>query len=483
MVRAELVFVPSPGLGHLLSTVEMAKLLVDRDHRVSITLLIMKPPHESHSAIDNRTRSLADSMAGRFRFVHLPDIDPITETNPSKIRDLCIEKYKPHVKEAIGQLTESDSGPDSPRLAGLVVDMFCTTMIDVANELRVPSYVFFTSGAAFLGLMLHLQRLQDEHGINSTEFRDSDTELDFPNFTNPLPAKVLPTAYLVKEAAPAYIGHARRFRETKGIFVNTFAELERHVLKSLVDDSIPPVYPVGPILNLTRSTGGTGPSNGSETMKWLDSQPDSSVVFLCFGSRGSFDADAVREFATALERCGHRFLWSLRQPPPKGKVGPPRDYANPMEILPEGFLDRTVEIGKVIGWAPQVDILAHPAVGGFVSHCGWNSTLESLWFGVPIAGLPLYAEQQFNVFEMVVELDLAFEIKMEYRRDVRMKSETTVTAEEIERGIRRVMEPDSEQRKKVKEMSEKSRKALDEGGSSCSSLRRLIDDIFNNMPR
>lgn len=146
MVRAELVFVPSPGLGHLVSTVEMAKLLVDRDHRVSITLLIMKPPHESHSGIDNRTRSLADSMGGRFRFVHLPDIDPITETNPSKICDLCIESYKPHVKEAIGQLTESDLGPDSPRLAGLVVDMFCTTMIDVANELRVPIRVLHIGG-------------------------------------------------------------------------------------------------------------------------------------------------------------------------------------------------------------------------------------------------------------------------------------------------------------------------------------------------
>ncbi|XP_030514160.1 anthocyanidin 3-O-glucosyltransferase 6-like isoform X1 [Rhodamnia argentea] len=483
MVKAELVFVPSPGFGHLVSTVEMAKLLIDRDPHVSITLLIMKPPYVSHSGIDDRTRSLANSMAARFRFVHLPDVGPISETNPSKTRDLYVESYKPHVREAIARLTEPGSGQDSPRLAGLVVDMFCTTMIDVANELRVPSYVFFTSSAAFLGLMFHLQRQRDEQGIDSTEFRNSDTELDFPIFANKLPAKVLPTAYLVKEAAPAYIGHARRFRETKGIFVNTFAELEAHVLESLVDDMIPPVYPVGPILNLTRSTGGPGPSNGLEIMKWLDNQPRSSVVFLCFGSRGSFDADAVREFATALERCGHRFLWSLREPPPKGKVGTPRDYANLEEILPEGFLDRTVKIGKVIGWAPQVDILAHPAVGGFVSHCGWNSTLESIWFDVPIAGLPLYAEQQFNAFEMVVELDLAVEIKMEYRRDVRIQSETRVTAEEIERGIRQVMEIDSARRKKVKEMSEKSRKALDEGGSSCSSLRRLIGDIFNNMPR
>ncbi|KAM1767997.1 hypothetical protein ACFX12_046020 [Malus domestica] len=247
-------------------------------------------------------------------------------------------------------------------------------------------------------------------------------------------------------------------------------ELESHALHYLDSgDKIPPVYPVGPLLNLKSSDE----DKVSDVLRWLDDQPPFSVVFLCFGSMGSFGEAQVKEIACALEHSGHRFLWSLRRPPPKGKRAMPSDYEDLKTVLPEGFLDRTATVGKVIGWAPQAAILGHPATGGFVSHCGWNSTLESLWNGVPIAAWPMYAEQNLNAFQLVVELGLAVEIKMDYRRD----NDVVVSAEDIERGIRQVMELDSDVRKRVKEMSEKSKKALVDGGSSYSSLGRFIDQI------
>ncbi|KAK8981373.1 hypothetical protein V6N11_060045 [Hibiscus sabdariffa] len=129
---------------------------------------------------------------------------------------------------------------------------------------------------------------------------------------------------------------------------------------------------------------------------------------------GCFGVDQVKEIAYALEQSGHRFLWSLRQPT---KVFSGKDHEKVPEVLPEGFLDRTAEIGKVIGWAPPVDILGHPAIGGFTSHYGWNSKLESIWFGVSIAAWPLYAEQQLNALTLVKELGLAVEIKMDYKND------------------------------------------------------------------
>ncbi|KAF8041867.1 hypothetical protein BT93_A0458 [Corymbia citriodora subsp. variegata] len=475
--KSHLVFIPSPGLGHLVSTVEIAKLLVDRDDRLSVTILIMELPFDSE--VDSRVESLSASAAAGIRFVILPRQNAFPDTSPVAFLTHVIESHKADVREAVTDLHRCGS----PRLAGLVVDMFCTTMIEVASELSVPSYVFFTSGAAALGLILHLQSLQDEHHMDLTGLEGSDAELDFPCFENPLPAaKFLPAEIFINEGRRLLLSHALRIRETRGILVNTFTELEPRAVEALSGLGAPAVYPVGPLVNIKveskKGPEGNNSLQGFEILEWLDQQPDASVVFLCFGSFGGFDEDQANEIARALEQSGYRFLWSLRRPPTKGKVEAPSDYANPAEVLPEGFLDRTAGIGRVIGWAPQVAILGHPAIGGFVSHCGWNSTLETIWFGVPVAAWPQYAEQQLNAFELVVELSLAVEIKMDYRRDL-TKGSNFVTADKIEGGIRKLMEGDEagERRKKVKEASEKSRKALMEGGSSYLSLARFVEDV------
>ncbi|KAF8041605.1 hypothetical protein BT93_A0259 [Corymbia citriodora subsp. variegata] len=441
---SELVFIPLPAAGHLVSMVEMAKLLVDRDERLSVTVLIMKFPYDSK--IDSSVESFTASVTTRIRFVHLPQRNPSPEMSPMGFLYRFIENHKADIRQAVADLSTCSL----PRLKGLVVDMMCTSMIDVAVEFSIPSYVFIPSGMAYLGLMLYLQSLQDEQHMDLTTLNGSDAELAFPCFANPLPAtKFLPLELLMKEDRQISMGHARRYRESKGILVNTFAELEPRAVEALAGLGAPVVYPVGPILNIEVES-----KKSFDFLDWLHQQPDASVVFLCFGSHGSFDED-------------------------QGQLEAPCDYADPVEVLPEGFIDRTAGVGRVIGWAPQFAILAHRAIGAFASHCGWNSTLESIWFGVPIATWPHYAEQQFNAFQLVVELGLAAEIKMDYRRDLIKGSDSIVMADEIEGGIRRLMEGEEaeERRKKVKEASEKSRKALMEGGSSYLSLGRFIEDV------
>lgn len=262
----------------------------------------------------------------------------------------------------------------------------------------------------------------------------------------------------------------------KGMVVNTFVELEPHALLSLskVKNS-PPVFAVGPVLDLA------GPvswhpdrANYKVIMDWLDDQPASSVVFLCFGSMGSLSAPQVREIAIGLELSGHRFLWSLREPP-KARMLSPTDYSNVEAALPEGFLDRTSGIGLVCGWAPQVTVLAHPAVGGFVSHCGWNSLLESLWYGVPTATWPIYAEQQMNAFEMVKELGLSVELRLDYREGSEL-----VGAEEVCRRVKELMVEDKEVRRKVMEMRKMSQQAVVEHGSSYGSMSQLVEQVLCN---
>ncbi|THG20236.1 hypothetical protein TEA_007966 [Camellia sinensis var. sinensis] len=556
MSKAQLVFIPSPGIGHLVSTVEMAKLLVGRDDRLSITILIMKFP------FDNKGTTTQSLSSDRIRFLDLfhdasSTADPNSKAPDPLLYDY-IENHKTPVRDVVSEIvskSESESETEStPRLAGFVIDMLCTPMIDVANEFGVPTYVFFTSSAGFLSLMFHIDTLQQD----ITELKGSDAELNVPAYANPVPAKVLPSVLFDKEGGfTMFINITKRCRETEGIIVNTFTELEFRALKSLQDDhtipkvysvgpvlnlkggssneaqnsqseadimrwlddqdpssvvflcfgsmgsfdgdqvkeiaralescghrddhTIPKIYPVGPVLNLKGGSPNEAQNSQSEVdiMRWLDDQDPSSVVFLCFGSMGSFDGDQVKEIARALESSGHRFLWSLRQPPPKGKIELPKQYENPTDVLPEGFLDRMAEIGKVIGWAPQVAVLSHRAVGGFVSHCGWNSTLESLWCGVPVATWPMYAEQQMNAFQLVREFGMAVEIKMDYRKDFGMKEmPVMVTAEEISSGIRQLMDVSDEIKHKVKKMSEESRVAVTEGGSSYCSLGCFIEDVI-----
>ncbi|KFK39500.1 hypothetical protein AALP_AA3G251800 [Arabis alpina] len=472
MMKSELVFIPYPGISHLRSTVEMAKLLIDQETHLSITILILP------SLYGTEVGASLFSDDDRLRYEVISGENQ-QSSEPTSL-DSHVENQIPKVKHVVAKLLHDYSTlPDSPRIVGFVVDMFCTSMIDVPNEFGVPSYLFYTSNAGVLALGFHVQSMYDDgkYDVSESDYQDSEVELIVPSLTRPYPVKCLPHALASKEWQQIFINQARRFRGMKGILVNTIAELEPHALKYLSSGGdTPPVYPVGPLLHLHDSND---QEKQSEILEWLDKQPGKSVVFLCFGSMGGFTEEQAREIAVALERSGHRFLWSLRRASPATKS--PGEFTNLEEILPGGFFNRTKERGKVIGWAPQVAVLANPAIGGFVTHCGWNSTLESLWFGVPTAAWPLYAEQKFNAFMMVEELGLAVEIKKHWRGDLMAGvAAETVTAEEIERGIKCLMEEDSDVRKRVKEMSDKCHVALMDGGSSRIGLKMFVQDVMKN---
>ncbi|KAL5581580.1 hypothetical protein UlMin_014022 [Ulmus minor] len=475
MKKTELVLIPFPGKSHLVSFIEFAKHLVSREDRFSVTIMGIKSPFEP---ITNSTTSSSISILHpNIKYFDVEPIDPppfdLLHTARENYLTLFVQSHCSPIKQII-----IDHVLTKPVFfAGVVVDLLTTSLIDLADELRVPSYVYFTSGAGFVGFSFYVLSQHEQDGL--TKFNESDSDSNIPSFANPVPAGVFPSIAFHEQGFMWLVEMARRSKKTKGIIFNTVLELEFHSLNSFSDGETPPFYTVGPLLDLK----GEGQEQSfdktqrrNQIVTWLDDQPLKSVVFLCFGTNGTFGAAQLREIAIGLDRSGQRFLWSVRKAQHQNRYAPLDEYTDDelVEILPEGFLERTKERGMICGWAPQAEVLAHKATGGFVSHCGWNSTLESLWFGVPIVTWPLYAEQQMNAFQMVRDLGLAVELRLDFRRD----KEEVVVADEIEKAVRSVMEGDCERRKKVEEMSQNCRGALENGGSSCESFGKLIEAMF-----
>lgn len=290
MEKAELIFIPGPGMGHLFPAVEFGKLLTKQDERFYIVFLIINLPYNTGIDSSCSLSTLVDK-GSRISFLNI-DLD---QESASELRNVAavelIESCKPQVREAVLGMNMTR------RVAGVIVDMFSQCMIDVAHEFQLPSYMFFTSSAGFLGLVLQVQTLKNDYNQEISDYKDSDAEILVPSFQNPVPAKVLPTTML--EHPELLLELSRNIRKCKGIIVNTFLELEPYAIKSLSDQDrkIPRIYPIGPIINhsYTRDDG---------IMSWLDNQPTASVILLCFGSLGSFNKEQVMEIAVDTDSCG-----------------------------------------------------------------------------------------------------------------------------------------------------------------------------------
>lgn len=474
-----IVFLPCWASGHFMSMIAAGKRMLDASGgALSLTVLVMQAPTPAKaSEVEDHVRREreAASSPDAVRFLSLPAVEPPTGcAAPEEFNFRYIQLHAGHVEEAIAGLA-------SP-VAAIVVDLFCTPLLDVAGgQLAVPRYVYFASTGAFLALLLRLPALRED--LTGARPRLGETEgaaVHVPGLP-PVPPAYMPACLSRSNTANYewFEYYGRRLMDASGIILNSSAQLERGVLAAIADGRCvpgrpaPTVYSIGPVIWFPAAQQQQQPH---VCVRWLDAQPPGSVVFLCFGSNGFLDRAQAGEVAAGLERSGHRFLWVLRGAP---AAGHPTD-ADLDAMLPAGFPERTRGRGLVWpAWAPQKEILAHPAVGGFVTHCGWNSTLESLWFGVPLVPWPLYGEQHLNAFELVREMGVAVRLK-DMDAGSSSKAGFFVEAAELEAAVRGLMGGTEEGRKareRAADLKAACGKAVAEGGSSYAALRKLMRDI------
>eukprot|EP00250_Pteridium_aquilinum_P010692 c1956_g1_i1 orf=84-1496(-) len=243
---------------------------------------------------------------------------------------------------------------------------------------------------------------------------------------------------------------------TTCIVVNTCKELEGSNLE--VFSSLgTKVHYVGPILPLCNDTSNLIMKfykEDSSCIEWLDKQAQSSVLYVAFGSLATLSPQELEELAFGIEASNQPYLWV------SGENN---------QIFPDGFLDRTSDRGLVVKWAPQIQVLKHVAIGAFLTHCGWNSILESIHMGVPLLCYPMSNDQILNALLISSVWKLGISL-------LKGKEKGEISREEVQMGISIIFKS---QELRAQSTTWKSivESALQKGGSSYLALERVIDDI------
>lgn len=257
-----------------------------------------------------------------------------------------------------------------------------------------------------------------------------------------------------------------RAKKASAIVLNTYDALEHEGLVSLAS-MLPPVYSIGPLhLLLNQVTDSDLKLIGSNLwieesgcLEWLDSKEPSSVVYVNFGSITVMTSDQLTEFAWGLANSDQTFLWVIR----------PDLVAGDSAMLPPEFVSATKERGLFASWCSQEQVLSHPSIGGFLTHNGWNSTIESICGGVPMICWPFFAEQQTNCRYCCTEWGIGMEINSDVKRG------------EVESLVRELTggEKGSEMRKKTREWKKMAEEAISTStGSSCMNLDDMINKVL-----
>ncbi|XP_031273306.1 7-deoxyloganetic acid glucosyltransferase-like [Pistacia vera] len=461
-----LLIFPLPFQGHLNSMLKLAELLSLQG--LSITFL---NSHHSHKRLLRYTdihARFAQYPGFRFKTFSdgLPDDHPRTIHQITEMFDALYLSARPFLKKMLIDTL--------PPVSCIIGDGILGFVPDVAKELKIPLIHFRTVSACSIWAYFCIPLLIQAGNI---PLRGRHEDMDrlittVPGMEAFLRGRDLPGICKdndINDRIFQFVLDATlKSSEVDVLLLNTFEDLEGPML-SHIRTKCPKIYTIGP-LHLHLETR-LAASNNMESFKssnslwevdrscmvWLDKQPPQSVIYVSFGSLAMLTREQYLEFWHGLVNSKQRFLWVTRP----GSVGGDDDSA--MELA-EG----TKERGYIVGWAPQEEVLAHKAVGGFLTHSGWNSTLESIVAGVPMICWPCLADQPLNSRFVSEVWKIGIDMKDVCDRKV------------VERMINDVMvERREEFVKSAKNLATLARRSISDGGSSRGNLDLLINDIRN----
>nr|XP_027062276.1 UDP-glycosyltransferase 74G1-like [Coffea arabica] len=344
----------------------------------------------------------------------------------------------------------------------IVYDAFLPWCLDVAKSLGLRGAVFFTQSCAVNNIYYHAHK-------GCLKLPLEETEVDIPGLP-PLLASDLPSFISDYASYPAIYqlvvhDQMENIEEADWIFFNTFYKLEEEVNDWMA--KILPVKTIGPAipsmyleksleddkhygLNLFKSMT-------KACMSWLNERSVSSVVYVAFGSLAELNAEQMEELAWGLRKSNYYFLWVVRE--------------SESNKLPKDFLEESSDKGLIISWCPQLEVLAHESMGCFITHCGWNSTLEALSLGVPIIAMPQWTDQSTNA-KFVMDI---------WKTGIKALPDENgiVRRNVISQCISLVMDKKKGQEisQNAKKWKDLARQAFDEGGSSDANIKDFVSKL------
>ncbi|GMI74582.1 hypothetical protein like AT4G15480 [Hibiscus trionum] len=446
-----------PGQGHVNPLLRLGKHLASKG--LLVTLSTPRFFGEQMAKSDNldtdKPIPVGDGFV-RFEFFH----DGWENDDPRRgIFDQYMHQLELVGKQEVTAMVKKHAEQNRP-VACLINNSFITWGSDLAESLGIPSAVLWVQSCACFAAYYHYH-----HG--SVPFpSESEPEIDVQLPSMPvlkhheLPSCLHPST-VHSFLRTLILGQFKKLGKPFCVLMDTFEELEPEIIEHM--SKFCPIKTVGPLFKYPDQV--TIDTKGEDCIEWLDSKPASSVLYISFGTVVYLKQEQVDELAHALLAAGISFLWVMKPAPKWSGLG--------LHTLPRGFVEKVGENGKIVQWSPQEKVLTHPSVSCFVSHCGWNSTIEALSCGVPVVAFPQWGDQVTNAVYLV---DV-------FKTGVRLccgeAENRVIPKEEVEKCFREAtMGPKaSELKSNALKWKAAAEAAVVDGGSSDTNIQAFIDVV------